>query len=105
MNSFLDKLNLKPQERRLVVIVAIVIFIGLNIWFVFPVFGELGRAQERIRYQRKLLSDFQDEVNKKPAYEKELSQLKSKGPSPCQLGEPDTLRCLKKKFLQHKRVL
>jgi hypothetical protein len=79
MNSFLDKLNLKPQERRLVVIVAIVIFIGLNIWFVFPVFGELGRAQERIRYQRKLLSDFQDEVNKKPAYEKELSQLKSKG--------------------------
>ena len=79
MSSFLDKLNLRPNERRLVVVVAIVVFIGLNIWLVFPVFGELGRAQQRVRDQRKLLSDFQKEVDLKPTYEKELNQLKSKG--------------------------
>jgi Tfp pilus assembly protein PilO len=43
MTSFLDKLNLRPQERRLVVGVIIVVFIILNVWLVWPHFGDWGR--------------------------------------------------------------
>lgn len=36
MNAFFDSLNLRPGERRLIVIVAVVTFIVLNVVFVWP---------------------------------------------------------------------
>ena len=62
MSSFLDKLNLRPQERRLVIGVLIAIFIVLNVWLVWPHFGDwsrskadLQKAQENIaRYKIKI---------------------------------------------------
>lgn len=45
MASSLDKLNLRPQERRLVVGVFIVIFIVLNVWLVWPRFGDWARVK------------------------------------------------------------
>ena len=38
MNSYLDKLNLRPQERRLLVLVGLIVFVVLNFWFVRPHF-------------------------------------------------------------------
>ena len=43
MKSLFDKLDLRPGERRLVVGVGIVVFIVLNLLFVFPNFGELKK--------------------------------------------------------------
>ena len=79
MTSILDKMNLRPGERRLVVFVAIVLFLVLNFVFVYPRFGELGRTQQRLRDAEKKRSQFQEELKKKPQYEKELQRLQLAG--------------------------
>jgi type II secretory pathway component PulM len=62
MTKFLDKLNLRPGERRLVVVVAIVVFLVLNVWLVWPSFGEWGRTEQRITDARKKVRQFQNEL-------------------------------------------
>jgi hypothetical protein len=73
--SLFDKLNLRPQERRLVVVVGIVVFGLINFLMVFPMFGEFGRLQQRALDARKTVDKFQTEITKKPAYQKELTLL------------------------------
>ena len=79
MSSFLDTLNLRPQERRLVVIVASVVFVVLNLWLVWPNFGALGKVQLQTKVARDKLKVFSDEISKKPQYEKELQALETQG--------------------------
>lgn len=79
MTSFFDKLNLAPAERRLVVIVAIVIFVVLNFWLVIPQFGEWAKNEQRTKDAKAKLQSYQTEIAKKPAYEKELKELESQG--------------------------
>jgi hypothetical protein len=79
MNSLFDKLNLRPQERRLVVIVAIVVFVVLNLWLVIPMFGDYGKYQQRILDSETKLKGYQDEINKRDAYQKDLNELKKGG--------------------------
>ena len=40
MSSFIDKLNLRPGEKRLVYIIGLVVFLLFNYFFVWPRFGE-----------------------------------------------------------------
>ena len=47
MTSYLDRLNLRPFEKRLVVGVGAVLFLVLNAWFVVPHFSDLGQAEKR----------------------------------------------------------
>jgi hypothetical protein len=79
MTSLLDKLNLRPAERRLVVIVALVVFVVLNIWLIWPRFGSVGIWQQRRTDALKKLQNFNEEVKKKPGYEKQLRDLESQG--------------------------
>jgi hypothetical protein len=79
MTQFLDKLNLRPGERRLVVFVAVVVFVVLNIWLVWPSFGEWGRTEQRIVEANKKLKTFKDELGRRPAYEKQLRDLREQG--------------------------
>jgi Tfp pilus assembly protein PilO len=79
MKSVFDKLNLRPQERRLVVIVAIVVFAVVNVWFVFPHFGDLGRTQQKKRDAEKLLSKYKGELAKKDQYDRDLKRLEAVG--------------------------
>ena len=79
MTSVLDKLNLRPQERRLVVAVAIVLFVVLNVWLVWPYYGEWGRKNEETRKAQLTLKRFSDEVSRKPTYERELKVLENAG--------------------------
>ena len=81
MSSLFDKLNLRPNERRLVIVVAIVVFILLNVFFVRPYFGELGRLQKRQEDARKMLAAFQDEIRKTSQYEAQLKNLREAGAS------------------------
>jgi len=79
MKSIFDKLNLRPQERRLVVGVGIVLFAVVNFWFVIPHFGDLGRTQQQKKDAEQKLRKFKDELGRKSFYEKELKRLESAG--------------------------
>lgn len=75
MTSYLEKLNLRPNERRMVVIVALVVFVVLNIWFVWPRFGDWKIVRAQIEKARKTLETYQAEIAREPIYkarEKEL---------------------------------
>src|SRR5436190_2066563 len=56
MKSMFDKLNLRPQERRLVVFVGIVIFVVVNVVFVYPIFGDYGKTNAFIEEQSVVIS-------------------------------------------------
>ena len=47
MIGYLDRLNLRPFEKRLVVVVGVVLFVVLNLVFVVPHFSDLTDAQKR----------------------------------------------------------
>jgi len=79
MTSVFDKLNLRPQERRLVVIVGIVLFIVLNFLVVFPNFGALGKLQADTVLAREKLRIYQMEIKKQSTYQKEIATLQSQG--------------------------
>jgi hypothetical protein len=79
MNGILDKLNLTPTERRLVVIIALVVFVVLNVWLVFPEFGKVQFWQNRRVGALKDLQKFNDELRRKPEYERKLRELESQG--------------------------
>ena len=79
MSSVFDKLNLAPAERRLVVIVGIVIFVVLNFWLVIPEFGEWAKNEQRTKDAAVKLQNYKTEIGKKPAYEKELKELEQQG--------------------------
>lgn len=79
MTSLFDKLNLAPAERRLVVIVGIVVFVVLNFWLVIPEFGEWAKNEQRIRDASAKLTTYKDEIARKSAYEKEQKELENNG--------------------------
>jgi Tfp pilus assembly protein PilO len=79
MTSYLDKLNLRPQERRLVVIVASVVFVVLNLWMVFPHFGDWGKLQQRTVDARRTRARYQEEMKKEAEYKREVDRLQSMG--------------------------
>ena len=79
MKSLFDKLNLRPQERRWVVGVGIIVFIVLNFWLVFPRFGDLGRTQQEKDKAEKTLKRFKDELARKDRYQRELNNLEKLG--------------------------
>src|SRR5437899_2767038 len=79
MKSVFDKLNLRPGERRLVVGVGILIFVVLNLTFVWPNFGAYAATQKTIRETENKLRRFKMEVSRKAGYERELRALEDKG--------------------------
>jgi Tfp pilus assembly protein PilO len=79
MSSTLDKLNLRPQERRLLVIVGVVIFIALNYFLVFPYFGEIGKEQGELDSARKKLDRYQTKIAEIPRLEQRLRELAGEG--------------------------
>lgn len=81
MNKIFDRLNLRPQERRLVVIVAIVVFVVINFWLVIPMFGEYGKNQQRMGDAQKNVDRYKAEIGKKQLYQKQLNDLQAQGSS------------------------
>ncbi len=81
MTSIFDKLNLRPGERRMVVVVALIVFIVLNAMFVWPEFMKWGKTQQRHKSAEDSLRQFQREVDKTSDYEKQLKNLEKAGAS------------------------
>jgi len=75
MISYLDRLNLRPFEKRLVVGVAAVLFLVLNSWFVVPHFSDLGQAQKRKAQALKKLQSWQVEVDQLGKYRAAIASL------------------------------
>jgi Tfp pilus assembly protein PilO len=79
VSSTFAKLNLRPQERRLVVFVGIVLFVVLNLWFVWPHFGDWATLQgKRLRAERNLAT-YQAEIARQSGYRVKLRELESAG--------------------------
>jgi Tfp pilus assembly protein PilO len=79
MTTFLDKLNLSPGERRLVVVVVLAVFVVLNIIFVWPQFGKVSFWQNRRTGVLQTLKTYTDEIARVPQYQKDLKVLESQG--------------------------
>jgi Tfp pilus assembly protein PilO len=52
MTKFLDNLNLRPHERRVVIVVAVIVFVVLNAWFVWPHFNDASKSLAAINKGR-----------------------------------------------------
>ena len=79
MTSLLNKLNLRPAERRLVVVVAMVVIAALYFFFIWPQFSEWDKLQKRKLDIETDLTRFQREIDRTAAYQSELRKLKEKG--------------------------
>jgi hypothetical protein len=77
--SIFDKLNLRPQERRLVVSVAFLVFVLLNFWFVWPFFSEWGKVQNDLIKDRRTLERYNAEIARKSQYERKQRDLEQTG--------------------------
>jgi len=77
--SIFDKMNLRPQERRLVVIVGMVIFVLLNMWFVWPFFSDWGRVRNEIEKNRATLERYKREIAQRPKHEARQRELETTG--------------------------
>jgi Tfp pilus assembly protein PilO len=81
MTNPLDRLNLRPFEKRLVVAVAVVLFVVLNAWFVFPHFSDLGQAQKQREDALKKIDRWNAEIHQTPGYQRQIKELESEGQS------------------------
>jgi Tfp pilus assembly protein PilO len=79
MTNPLDRLNLRPFEKRLVVGVAVVLFIVLNLWFVVPRFSDLSQAQRRRADALEKIRRWQIEINQMPTYQRQVREMASEG--------------------------
>jgi Tfp pilus assembly protein PilO len=79
MMGYLDRLNLRPFEKRLVVGVGAVLFVVLNAWFVFPHFSDLSQARERRAELLKKLERWQAEVDQAATYQREITKFAKEG--------------------------
>lgn len=79
MTSYLDRLNLRPFEKRLVVGVATLLFIVVNVWFVLPHFGDWTRVQSRMEDARAKLGRYQGEIGQMKFYSNEVRRFEGEG--------------------------
>lgn len=79
MIRFLEKLNLKPNEIRIVVGMGFILFAVLNVMFVWPQFGEVAKTQKQIKQLQDDLVRYKKEIGNAPSYEAKLKQLEKEG--------------------------
>ena len=77
--SLFDKLNLRPNERRILVVVGFLIFVVLNWTFVRPLFGQWDKAQKDLEAARETQKKYQAEIAKAPSYKAMEEELRNEG--------------------------
>jgi hypothetical protein len=81
MKTLLDKLNLRPQERRLVVMAVAVLAVVLHFWFVQPYFSEWGQVKAASDKAGLTLKTYQAEIARTNEYEAKRLKLEIQGSS------------------------
>lgn len=79
MTGYLERLGLTPQERRLVVAVAIALFGVLYFWLVWPRFGDWNKFGSDIDKSRALIAKYKSEIDRTAEYESKLKKLEGEG--------------------------
>lgn len=79
MNAFFDNLNLRPGERRLIVIVGIVTFVVLNFLFVWPHSEKWRQSLSDLDNARTELADYQATAAELEPTSQKLSSVESGG--------------------------
>ena len=77
--SLFDKLNLRPNERRLVIVVLIVVFIILNAIFVWPEFSKWGKIKARRVIAEGQIAQFERESANTKGYQMKMKDLETQG--------------------------
>jgi hypothetical protein len=77
MNTYLD--NLRPFERRVVVAAAALLFVVLNLWFVFPHFSDWGRVQDRMFDAQRKLGRYDAEIAQMHSISNQVRRLEGEG--------------------------
>jgi Tfp pilus assembly protein PilO len=76
--SIFDKLNLSSGERRLVMIVIVVLMLAL-MWMVWGMIPSPSATQLKIAKAQSQLDEFQEEINKTDSYHQQISKLEGLG--------------------------
>ena len=71
--------NLRPFEKRVVAVVAAMLFVVFNIWFVMPHFSDWGRVQIRMSAARDKLKRYQGEVSQITTLSNQVRILEGEG--------------------------
>src|SRR5262245_6334895 len=79
MNSVFAKMNLTPQEQRLVVAIALVVFVVLNVWFIWPHFKDLSRLKKQQQNLQADLARYKRLIDQAPVFKRDLEKLKEMG--------------------------
>jgi hypothetical protein len=77
--SAMAQLNLRPNERRILVAIGFLIFVVLNWTFVRPLFGQWDKAQKELEAARKTQQAYQTEIAKAPTYKALEEELRREG--------------------------
>ena len=77
--SFLDQLNLRPQEKRILAVVLVVALVLVSIFFVWPKLGERPKLVTALEASRKKLQSYQAEIARVPDYQARLRELEGQG--------------------------
>jgi hypothetical protein len=96
MNSFFDSLNLRPQERRIIVVVGVIVFVTLNVMLVWPHFGDWNRLMIQINRARADIVRYNQEIAKdedpKNGFRKKLAKLQMQGGNKVLMSEQNQLQ-------------
>ncbi len=79
MTNPLDKLNLRPFERRLVVGVAALLFLVINIVWVWPHFKDWGETKLQLEDLRSRLTKYNTAIAQKGEYTRKVKELEADG--------------------------
>ncbi|MFM2082467.1 MAG: hypothetical protein RL380_1158 [Verrucomicrobiota bacterium] len=81
MTNPLEKLNLRPFEKRLVLITAVLFILALNAALVWPRFKDWGETDARLTGARAKLETYNKAIDQQPQYEKLVKVFESEGES------------------------
>ena len=79
MTGYLDRLNLRPFEKRLVVGVAALLFVVLNALFVFPHFSDWSNVKARRNIAQIKLAKYEAEIAQTRNYQTLVNSLEKEG--------------------------
>ena len=79
MSQLLDKLNLRPQERRILVVIITVALLALNALFVWPHRKDWVQLKGDLDKASATLKAHQAEVDRVPEYQRRLAKLEGQG--------------------------
>lgn len=92
-----SRLNLTVAERRLVVLVGLIVFVLLNAWFVWPHAGDLARLRARLNAARQTLNERQAVVARLPEVQAKIKEYEKLNPGSVESHSIELLRTIQAK--------